>query len=97
MTTTTGTVRDWNADEGWGVLDSEATPGGCWAHFGAILADGYRALAAGQAVSFEFETADQDGYAFRAVAVWTGSERPPGPAPQPLSTAYTSTLHLEFD
>ena len=55
------------------MIESEKTPGGCWAHFAQVLAggDGYRALTVGQAVPFAYETAEQDGYAFRAV--WVGS------------------------
>ncbi|WP_203819652.1 hypothetical protein [Paractinoplanes ferrugineus] len=30
-----GVVRSWIPSEGWGVLDSSATPGGCWAHSAA--------------------------------------------------------------
>jgi cold shock protein len=56
-----GTVREWSADEGFGVIDSADTPGGCWAHFSMIVMDGYRSLTAGQRVSFTFERACQDG------------------------------------
>jgi CspA family cold shock protein len=31
-----GVVREWNAEEGWGVVDSDETPGGCWVHFSHI-------------------------------------------------------------
>lgn len=97
VTTTTGTVRLWNDDEGWGVLDSEATPGGCWAHFGSILADGFRSLRPGQAVSFAFHHGPQDGYDYAADAVWTGDRRPDPPAHDGTSAAYRSTLTLYFD
>jgi len=66
----TGLVRLWNDHEWWGVIGSDATPGGCWASFAAVLVDGYRSLEEGQQVRFSFEAADQDGYAFRAVEVW---------------------------
>lgn len=94
---TAGTVREWHVDEGWGVIDSDATPGGCWAHFGTVLTSGYRSLSPGQPVSFEFETEWQDGYDYRAVAVWTGNDRPATPARQKPSAAYHSILRLEFD
>lgn len=29
----TGTVRFWRRSEGWGVVDSAETPGGCFVHF----------------------------------------------------------------
>ena len=67
---TTGTVREWNNEEGWGVIDSSETPGGCWAHFSAIHMDGYRSLEAGELVTMEFARVAQDGYSFRAESVW---------------------------
>jgi hypothetical protein len=30
---TSGVVREWHDDEGWGVLESTETPGGCWDGF----------------------------------------------------------------
>ncbi|WP_295017452.1 hypothetical protein [uncultured Micrococcus sp.] len=64
----------WHDDQGWGVLDSPDTPGGCWAHFSRLPdAGGLRAAAVGARVSFTFETLtvgqEQDGFLFRAVAV----------------------------
>jgi cold shock protein len=68
--TSSGTVREWDADRGWGVLDSADTPGGCWAHFSSISGMcGYLSLTAGEQVSFTFERARQDGYDYRAVVV----------------------------
>lgn len=66
---TSGTVRFWRDEVGWGVLDSEATPGGAWAHFSAIVGTGYRALTPGQPVEFQYEAPDQDGYPFRAINI----------------------------
>ena len=43
-----GIVRDWYADEGWGVIDSQETPGGCWAHVMCVLVPGCPTLRAGQ-------------------------------------------------
>jgi CspA family cold shock protein len=74
-----GVVREFHADEGWGVLDAADVPGGCWVHFSAIAADGFRELAGGQQVSFRAEAADQDGFAYRAVKVWTDGAEPVGP------------------
>ncbi|GAB1822608.1 S1 domain-containing protein [Herbidospora sp. RD11066] len=62
-------VREWHAEEGWGVIDSPETPGGCWTHFSHIRADGYRELKAGEAVDLEWESPGQDGYPFRARGV----------------------------
>jgi|SRR3954454_10349475 CspA family cold shock protein len=87
-----GTVWVWHREEGWGVIDSPKTPGGCWAHFthlwndnppdrvpGEVLeiSGGFREAFDGESVDFEWEAANQAGYAFRAVTV-----RPRGrPAP----------------
>lgn len=62
-------VRVWHAEDGWGVVDSAETPGGCWAHFSHVEMDGYKKLTAGQHVGLEWETADQDGFNFRAIRV----------------------------
>lgn len=70
--TSTGTVRTWDAESGWGVLDSPDTPGGCWTHAGAVDLSGTgdpRPLSTGRAVRFEHEAVAHDGFAFRAVRV----------------------------
>lgn len=66
----TGVVREWNGEDGWGVLDSDETPGGCWVHYSSLDMAGYRTLRPGQHVSFTFETGSQDGYDYRAETVW---------------------------
>jgi cold shock protein len=65
------TVREWYEEEGWGVLDSAETPGGCFAHFSDIELDGYRTLENGQTVWIEWERPGfkQDGYDYRATTV----------------------------
>jgi CspA family cold shock protein len=70
--TTPATVREWYAEEGWGVLESAETPGGCFAHYSGIVADGYRTLAVGQRVDLRWEEPGflQDGYRYRATAVF---------------------------
>ena len=93
-----GTVRIWHADEGWGVVDGPGVPGGCWVHFSAIAADGYRHLDPGRAVSFRVEPGPQDGYPYRAVKVWTDDREPAGASPENTSPgAYDSRLTLTFD
>jgi 2-iminobutanoate/2-iminopropanoate deaminase len=88
-----GTVREWHDEEGWGVLDSAETPGGCWAHFSSIQRDrGFKSLAVSDEVWFTFEVADQDGYAFRAVDVW-----PPGHVGPRQPRTFHSNLTLEWD
>jgi CspA family cold shock protein len=64
-----GVVREWHAAEGWGVIDSSETPGGCWAHFSALRMPGYHTAEPGQAVTFEFEQGWQDGLDYRATRV----------------------------
>ncbi len=95
----TGVVRDWHREEGWGVIDCDATPGGCWAHFSAIEADGYRELTNGETVEFTAEQAAQDCYAYRAVHVWRAGTEPGDTTRHPSgpSDAYRSVLTVEFD
>jgi CspA family cold shock protein len=64
-----GRVRDWYDEEGWGVIDSPSTPGGCWTHFSAVEADGFRSLRPGSSVEFRWEAAEQDGYNYRTTWV----------------------------
>lgn len=64
-----GRVISWNADEGWGVLQSPEVPAEVWCHFSAVDAPGYRELTVGEAVSFTWEAVEQDGYHYSAVAV----------------------------
>lgn len=71
-----GTVRSWSAEEGWGVIDSPETPGGCWVHYGKVAVRGFRGLNLGQRVEFEWEPGDQDGYHFRATRVWPYGDEP---------------------
>ncbi|OJF16121.1 cold-shock protein [Couchioplanes caeruleus subsp. caeruleus] len=92
-----GTVRTFDAEEGWGVIDGPDVPGGCWVHFSAIAMDGYQELARGQHVSFRAEAASQDGFAYRAVKVWTSDIEPPDRTrTQDGSAAYHSSLTLTF-
>lgn len=93
-----GTVRIWHDEEGWGVVDSAGTPGGCWAGFPMVAVAGFRSLTAGQAVHLEYEQGEQDGYSYRAVRVWPAGQDPaPDPEPGPPSSAYRSTLTITFD
>ena len=64
-----GTVRFWLSDEGWGVIDSVETPGGCFAHFGTVRMDGYKMLVAAQAVDLEWEARPYEGWPYFATAV----------------------------
>jgi CspA family cold shock protein len=62
--------------EGWGVIDSPETPGGCWTHFSHVAMRGYRTLEIGQLVELEWQESGQDGYRYRAVRVWPTPGRP---------------------
>ncbi|MGI8761317.1 MAG: cold shock domain-containing protein [Jatrophihabitantaceae bacterium] len=95
----TGTVRHFDNAEGWGVIDTALTPGGCWVGFAAINMPGYRTLGAGAAVTLDIEAVDQDGFGYRAVDVWPdGVEPGTRPAPTRENTgAYRSRLVIGFD
>ncbi|CRK60491.1 Cupin 2, conserved barrel domain protein [Alloactinosynnema sp. L-07] len=65
-----GVVESWLDEEGWGVLTSPALAEPVWAHFCHIVdMPGFRTLTAGNAVEFDYEDADQDGYIYRATSV----------------------------
>ncbi|MCW6009463.1 cold shock domain-containing protein [Micromonospora sp. CPCC 205371] len=95
--TSTGVVREYHDEDGWGVIDGPDVPGGCWVPFSAIAMEGYRKLTAGQAVSFRAETAAQDGFEYRAVKVWTGETEPADAVADSTSGAYRSELTLTFE
>lgn len=93
-----GSVRVFDADEGWGVIDGPDVPGGCWVHFSTLAMDGYRKLTPGQQVSFRAEPKSQDGFPYRAVKVWTGGTEPPGQSRITTgSTGYHSWLVVTSD
>jgi len=52
MSTTTGTVKWFNADKGYGFIEQENGPD-VFVHFRSIVGDGYRTLNEGQRVQFE--------------------------------------------
>ena len=65
-----GVIREYDDLEGFGVIDSLDTPGGCWLHCSMIEAPGRKTLFAGQLVRFTFECeVEQDGFTFRALQV----------------------------
>lgn len=65
-----GTVRMWNDEEGWGVIDSDLTPGGCWGHYSTIVGEGFRTVEVGTTVELDWEqVTDQDGYQYRATRI----------------------------
>lgn len=52
MSTTTGTVKWFNADKGYGFIEQENGPD-VFVHFRSIVGDGYKTLNEGQQVQFE--------------------------------------------
>ena len=98
MVTTRGTVRVWLDEQGWGVIESQETPGGCWTHFSAVAVAGFARLEVGQVVLLEWEAAGQDGYAYRAVRTWPADRQPVDPVVETGNTgAYSSTLTITYD
>ena len=94
-----GTVREWHDEEGWGVIDSPTTPGGCWMHYSHVDARGRPALSAGQEVMFSCEPVTwQDGFHWRAARVRPDGTEPAGPSqPDTDGTAFRSKLTLRLD
>ena len=92
-----GVVSTWNDDEGWGVLASAHTPGGCWCHFSALAMAGFRTLTPGVSVEFLFEEAEQDGYDYRVVEAWPAGHRHRVQASDEGGGAHFSTLTIHLD
>ena len=68
--TANGTVRLWNDDDGWGVIDLPDQPAGC--HVEASVVEGLDAtetLRTGQVVDVEWTTPGPDDYVCRATRV----------------------------
>lgn len=59
-------VRRWSPSLGWGVVDCEDTPGGCLVRLAAVSPQEAPQLRAGQPVDLEWESASEQGFAFRA-------------------------------
>lgn len=94
-------VSWWSDDDGWGVIESSATPGGCWVHFSVVTSEdnGFRHLQVGQAVAFAWEKADQDGFHFRATRVEGSKAVDSGERPSTLGapSGYESVLTIVPD
>jgi CspA family cold shock protein len=90
-------VRSWNDEEGWGVLDSQATEGGCWAHHSALDMNGHASATAGQRARLVYEQAEQDGFRWRAIRVTLDGVPPrhvPNVSVDNRSAAYRSHLTI---
>ena len=55
MSKSTGTVKWFNADKGFGFITQENGGEDVFVHFRAIIGDGYKSLSEGQSVSYETE------------------------------------------
>ncbi|GAB2571509.1 cold-shock protein [Microlunatus antarcticus] len=66
-----GVVKFYKVEKGWGAISSDALPAAAdaWVHFSVIEGTGYRELAAGDVVEFDFEAVEQDSFRFRATRV----------------------------
>jgi hypothetical protein len=69
--TTLGTVVRWDGARGGAVIESEETPGGCWADAGVVVhsTTGDHALRAGQVVELDWTDVGSGGLPFSASRV----------------------------
>ncbi len=65
----TGIVKWFNAEKGYGFITDDANGADLFVHFSAIVAEGYKTLADGQKVSFDVEQDPKNTDKFRAVNV----------------------------
>ncbi|MGW4766420.1 cold-shock protein [Nocardia sp. NPDC004278] len=67
----TGTVKFYKAEKGWGAISSPDLPAGCdaWVSFSCIDGEGFRTLTEGDRVEFRYEQAQQDSFQYRATWV----------------------------
>ncbi|MGV8871552.1 MAG: hypothetical protein ACOH2Q_03415, partial [Rhodococcus sp. (in: high G+C Gram-positive bacteria)] len=62
-----GNVRRYSTKEGWGIIDSPDTPGGCLIQSPAVIGDP-ETLTAGRSVEFEWRLLDNEENDFRYYA-----------------------------
>ena len=64
-----GTVKWFNAENGYGFIANDEGGDDVFVHYSAIQAEGYKSLKEGQKVSFETETDPKNPNKLRAVNV----------------------------
>ncbi|MBU2966873.1 cold-shock protein [Amphritea opalescens] len=67
-TTTTGTVKWFNETKGFGFIEQESGPD-VFAHFSAIVSDGFKTLTEGQRVEFVVTNGQKGPQAENIVAI----------------------------
>jgi cold shock CspA family protein len=107
-TTTAGTVRSWNADEGWGVVDLDPVVGGdpglpavvrdVWVHFGAVVGRDFGYLVPGERVSVTWDEVPHPPHGGQASAVVVADGGSGGgPIEASGSGVMNSTLTVRWD
>lgn len=66
---TTGTVKWFNSEKGFGFISNDDGSGDVFVHFSAIASDGYKTLNEGQKVTFDTEADPKNSSKVRAVNV----------------------------
>ncbi len=64
-----GSVKFFEADKGWGGIESPDTPFDVWVHYSSMEGSGYQELRSGELVEFRWEPAQQDSWRCRATWV----------------------------
>ena len=67
MSSTTGTVKWFNAEKGFGFISKSNGGPDVFVHFRAIVGDGYKSLAEGQRVTFTVENGQKGPQAANVV------------------------------
>lgn len=65
----TGTVKWFNGEKGFGFIQNDDGSGDLFVHFSAIQSEGYKTLDEGQQVEFDIEQDPKDSNKLRAINV----------------------------